>query len=196
MTRQIIQPVLADYTMANDLVLTSITSYQDWVNDTRIAHASLPIELADVDQELDNSITSQELRITSPLGGKIDYLAGVYLYSQDTTFSSDLILLAESETRTFATPNAPFCLPPAGCTVSVGDTNNSVFLQDTQSTAIFGTMTYHIDDQWDVTLGLRQSDEEKTAYAVHGTDANGSPAFNNLVFAGGTFPEEVRKDSG
>jgi len=187
--------VQLDYTMANDLVLTSITSYQDWVNDTRIAHASLPIVLADVGQELDNSITSQELRITSPLGGKIDYLAGVYLYSQDTTFSSDITLLAEAETRTFASPNAPFCLPPAGCTVSVGDTNNSVFLQDTQSTAIFGTMTYHIDDQWDVTLGLRQSDDEKTASAVHGTDPNGSLAFNNLVFAGGTFPEEVRKDS-
>ena len=128
-------------------------------------------------------------------------MAGLYLYKQDTFYYSTLLLLEEAETRTFANPNAPFCLAPAGCQVSAGDTNESLFYQDTESTAIYGTLTYHIDDQWDVTVGLRQSDDEKTTSANHRENIETSPeggnslAFNKLLFAGGEFPEEVRKDS-
>jgi len=171
-----------DWTLTNEIVLTSITSYQDWENDVSIASDSLRNPVFDINQVQANEIWSQELRVTSPVGEMFDYLGGVYLYRQDTTFDQNAVI-GTGATRVFASPLAPFCLPAGGgCQLAQGDTAFSDFDQETRSIAFYGSGTFHVTDQWDVTGGLRWSQDKKEVDVAHLNAPGNSLAFDNLAF--------------
>jgi len=72
-----------------EFTVTSITGYREWKNHQRqdfdqLAVATAAIPTARDDGRVDFSQVSQELRITSPKGGLIDYVAGLYYLKADT----------------------------------------------------------------------------------------------------------------
>jgi iron complex outermembrane receptor protein len=78
----------ADYTLGG-FTLTSITGYRIWKNHQFQDFDALPIPTATFPEARDDGIVdsfqrSQELRITSPTGGLIDYVAGLY-YMESVT---------------------------------------------------------------------------------------------------------------
>src|SRR5690606_2737835 len=107
-----------DWDVLNGHTLTSITGYQDWDNHVIISSDSTPQPVLLSDQRQVNEVISQELRITSPTGGKVEYIAGVYLYGQDTTFNTASTVM-EGANRVFPLPPA---LCPAPCRLTPGDT--------------------------------------------------------------------------
>lgn len=176
--------IQVDWEVLNGHTLTSITGYQDWDNDVIIAADSTPQPVLLSDQQQVNEVVSQELRITSPTGGTVEYIAGVYLYGQDTAFNTASTAL-EGANRVFPLPPAA-CLPP--CRLTPGDTAFQNFDQETRSIAAFGSLTWYLTPRWDVTAGLRWSRDDKEVTIAHFNAPGVRMPFQVL------FPENVIGD--
>jgi iron complex outermembrane receptor protein len=92
---------------------------------------------------------SQELRLTSPGGETIDYVAGLFYFKSDWE---------SSEAQHFNTPNFP-PVGPTGQIFNGSFTNN--FAQKTETWSLFGQATYNISETFRASLGLRYTTEEK-----------------------------------
>ena len=149
--------VQVDWRLANDYLVTSITGYQDWENDVLISADSLRNPMLTSQQTQANQVTSQEFRITSPVSERFEFLAGLFLYAQDTTLYLDSTF-GEGSTRVFPAPSPP-CGNP--CMIIDGDGGITDFDQETRSVAAYGSATWHLAPRWDVTVGLRFSRDEK-----------------------------------
>jgi len=172
-----------DWQVGDGIVLTSITGYQNWENDVVQATDALKNNLADAFEAQENHIYSQEFRITSPTGEKIDYLAGLYLYRQETIWGVDAIIGPDAN-RVFPAPSPP-CANP--CTLAAGDSANSFFDQKTESVAVYGNLTWHFTEQWDVTAGLRFGNDQKDAFISHTNAPGNSWLMDNVILV----PNEV-----
>jgi len=175
--------VQVDWDLDNEFLLTSITGYQDWENDVTIAADSLKNDVLTSNQVQANEIFSQELRITSPGNRDIEYLAGLFLYGQDTTYDSNAII-GPGANRVLPVPSPP-CSSP--CVAQAGDSAISFFDQETRSVAAYGNLTWHLTDQWDVTGGLRWSRDKKDAFISHTNAPGNGFVVDNLFFP----PNEV-----
>ena len=170
--------VQIDWRTANDYLVTSITGYQDWENDVLISADSLRNPMLTSRQVQSNQVTSQEFRITSPASEGFEFLAGLFLYAQDTTLNLNSAFGAGA-TRVFPAPSPP-CGSP--CTITPGDRSITGFDQETRSVAAYGSATWHVAPRWDVTTGLRFSRDEKD---VDKTQVNEGISFvaRRLVFS-------------
>jgi iron complex outermembrane receptor protein len=93
---------------------------------------------------------SQELRLASPTGRSVDYIAGAFLFHSDWH---------SIEHQDWGVPDWPPGSPMAGQLFNGPFTND--FNERTDSKSLFGTSTWHWTDQWRLTAGLRYSDERK-----------------------------------
>lgn len=91
---------------------------------------------------------SQEFRLTSPAGGRFEYVVGVFLFESDWT---------SSEQQFWSTPNFP---PPAPGDLFNGPYTNN-FTQNTRTVSLFGQGTRNFSDAFRASLGIRYTDESK-----------------------------------
>lgn len=138
----------ADYRIGG-FTLTSITAYRksQMTQLTDIDHA--PIDIFNFsDGGLDSDQFTQELRITSPAGEKLEYVAGLYYLDTQvegwTTQKGDFLK--------FSTGSALY--PPA---VLYGERVQS---NETRSYAAYGQATYAISDVFKLIGGLRYTDDK------------------------------------
>jgi iron complex outermembrane receptor protein len=132
--------------------LTSITAYRAWhfvpTNDADGTSASA---ITNAGQAVDDEQWSQEVRLASPTGGPLDWVAGIYYFYQ---YQSNL-----SYTQYGPAAQALYGLPAF---------YNGAYSQvraypKTNSYAAFGQGTWHLTDQWSLTAGLRDTYEDKTS---------------------------------
>ncbi len=105
-------------------------------------------------QVLDTEGTTFEMRLASPLGQKLEYLVGVY--HDDTREHND---------DTFTASNAAALIdayygPLLGAGIGEATAPGGVYFEGVgpfrgKESAVFGEATYHVTDQWKVTLGGR-----------------------------------------
>ncbi|KSB90444.1 hypothetical protein AS593_13260 [Caulobacter vibrioides] len=138
----------ADYKVG-DFTLTSITAYRasEMTQLTDIDHA--PIDIFNYsDGGLDSDQFTQEFRITSPSGGKLEYVAGLYYLKTEvkgwTTQKGDFLK--------FSTGNA--AMPPA---VLYGERLQT---SRTESYAAYGQATYALSEVFKLIGGLRYTNDE------------------------------------
>lgn len=136
-----------------DHSLTSITGYAqyDYRDICDCDFAAVP--LIQVDATEDYSQFSQELRLTSPGGQKLDYILGFYYQQSDLDFRS-----IEGFGTSLASPlldTAPAITPNL--------TRDYSMEQEQEMWAIFGSGTYSLTDRTRITLGVRYFDESKEA---------------------------------
>lgn len=165
--------------------LTSITGYSSFeaTDDQDVDFSPIEVLARYNDQEFDQ--ISQEFRIASPLGETIEYIAGLYFQSTDLEMSNrqdtylanlagyrqdlDIALSAAlAQQGLFAGGQnfgAPFGVVPTLHTVASipGISNVRDFDQESDTYAAFGQMTWHMNEDLALTLGLRYSLEEKEA---------------------------------
>ena len=170
--------VQVDWDLDNDFVFTSITGYQDWENSVNIAADSLKNPVLTSVQTQINEVMSQEFRITSPTDDMIEYLAGLFFYAQDTSFNSDATIFGGAN-RVFPVP-AAVC--PAPCTAQAGDFVVTEFEQETRSIAAYGNLTFRASEVWDITAGLRWSQDKKDAKVNHSNAAGNGFVIDRLIF--------------
>jgi iron complex outermembrane receptor protein len=172
-----------DWTLPGDYKLTSITGYRFWNfsphNDADATN--LPMLEAGV-QNHDQQF-SQELRISSPKGdGPIDYTAGLYYFWQG------------QKTNQYSTYSSYPAVALAFGPQFVGKTQLVDARLRTHSYAAFVQGNWHIQDDLTLTVGLRNTLEQKTMAiyrnldhtvlnpAVPNFDSTGvSPKSNNLA---------------
>jgi len=155
-----------DWTIFDNYTLTSITAYNAY--DDKIPETAGPgvwqRPTTNVQRDLAETY-SEELRITSPKGQMIDFLAGAYLFGQDVSYSQILSATADANRRTAAGTFLP--------------TDQSVYLfdQNTKSEALFGQATWNITNAFRLTGGLRHSWERKSGSTSTTLNPAASAAF-------------------
>lgn len=112
-----------------------------------------PVVATRLDEEFEQ--VSHELRIASPTGQVIEYIAGLYYLDRDFEVKS---------TRDFL-----------GFEPLLSFTRHGEYEESSTSYSAFGQATWNISDTWRTSLGLRYSEEEKEAsneglIAVYGSD--------------------------
>ena len=181
--------LLVDYALDNGLTLASLTSWdyyklQSTYDD--IAQVMAPI-LKVHDSEKGNSF-QQELRLTSAGGETLDWLLGAFYFTNThkrgdeghtpvflfDTLSDDPTVAAVNQVR-FGTP---FPLPFA----TQGQFGFLDAKQDTDYYALYGHATWHINDQFSLTGGLRWQNENKDGKLVQYTN-DPSPSVISLALS-------------
>lgn len=102
---------------------------------------------------------SQEIRITSPLGERFEWIAGLFYQDYEQIFQDRLPVGADSDLP------IPLSLSALGAS-AYGFLNTGAardFYQDSQAYAMFGRVKWNITDQLNLVLGARQTWEEKTS---------------------------------
>ncbi len=128
-------------------------------------------------QDLEES--SFEIRLASNNDSDFEWTVGGFLFDQDIQATDDLLLgtdarvfgnlLTQAATGgalSFPALEAIFGLPANSIFAAGTGTRNS-FDYRASGFAAFAQGTWHINDQWSVTAGLRYSDEEKDSDAVN-----------------------------
>jgi outer membrane receptor protein involved in Fe transport len=130
--------------------------------------------------------TSQELRLTSPTGGKVEYILGAYYETSDLDYFDSIQVPA-------SVPGEPISVLPAAFNPFLANTGSPrLFEQDAESYSAFAQLTFNMSEEFRSTFGLRYSKEEKDASRVlQITDINGDALTGlqavvaPLVYAGG-----------
>jgi iron complex outermembrane receptor protein len=102
---------------------------------------------------------SQELRLTSPLGGAVDYTAGLYGFYQQ--LNDQAVARYGSQAAADFTDSNSGALYTATQAALNGFASAATDIPSTYSTAAYGQATYHITPKLDLTGGARFTYEEK-----------------------------------
>lgn len=153
------------WSLADGWVVRMITGYRDWRDEQfQSGTAFLPLALTSRLGSFDSRSFSNEAQLISPaalLGGRASFVAGLYYYDEKFQIGENL------------------GLSPAYCDVFIRNTQptrvaacqagqqleavNLQFDQTTNSYAGYFQGSYLIADRWDVTAGVRYSQDDKQA---------------------------------
>ena len=127
-------------------VLTSITAWQDWrwqigKGGGGFNSPALPPLIASNDVTFDQAQWSQELRLASPTGGRVDYQTGLFFFGQ----------------RFLTGLNQDFNILP-----TLGISNETHSSVDTINYAGYGEANFHVTRSLILTTGARLTHESKT----------------------------------
>ena len=160
----------ADYAIG-DYSLTAITgklnfNYHELCDCDFVAADILNVNLYE-----DYEQFSQEIRLASPVGETVEWLAGVFYQDYTQTFVDQIDILEGS----FLTNSAPM----------MADTGlRRDFIQESTAWALFARATWNVSDEWHITLGARYTEETKDASKVLNIiDPSTSEALNDPVAA-------------
>lgn len=172
-----------------ELTLTSITAYRDW--ETRelregdfmaagASHVGIFQLHDDGVQKYDQF--SQELRLTSPSGGVLEYLIGAFYYDVDgaNTFTREDITCTASTLAPDATGLRP-CRAGASTFAFPAATSNSRVALD--NWAVFGQATWNVSDSLRLIAGARYTEDEVSFTHVRvNTVGSGGPGISATPF--------------
>jgi iron complex outermembrane receptor protein len=164
-----------------EYTLTSITAHRNQHFDIKNGGVTR-FDIGNGGQQLWNNQSSQELRLTSPLGAKVDYQVGLYglrarVYSDDpTSYGADAGAFNASNAQ-YAALSAPQYRGLLRASQD-GVYRSYVLEPRTTSLAAFGQLNWHVDDKATITAGLRETHESKKGRNRRELDRGGSALTN------------------
>ncbi len=172
-----------------NLDITSITAYRandsDYVSDSD--YNSLEF-LENVFQDVDIRTFTQELRLDTSFGDKVDVLLGGYYFDED--IEQDAGIEYGSDTRTYIDLLAGGAATLAGIEDSLGFARGTffsddtrvleTFTQDNEAYSIFGTADFKATDRLTATLGLNYTKDKKQVSLT----GDNNDVFGNLSLNG------------
>jgi iron complex outermembrane receptor protein len=198
--------VESDFDLEADALSLVVDYYQDWGSVKSItawnelkgrsnsdfdrSELNIMYQLNGVSE--DDSI-SQELRFTSQVDQRLDYMAGLFYFEQTTDGGNgEPYIFLGDDFLTIAGQQDLEELLPAGVPIRVvaqpGDSIRADVRLETETIAVFGQGTLHLGDRWHITGGLRWTDEDKSADLFVAIDSTapstalpGSPSLLNAV---------------
>lgn len=175
----------ANWGLAGNFQLTAITAWRNWFFDPHndLDGTSAPM-ITDMGYQVSDRQFSQEIRLASPRGEAMDYVLGAFLFDQSV--DNTLRLTAGSQADRLLLP----AVLPAGLNVFNGATSLSQGHAETRSLALFGQGTWHLTDRLDAQVGLRLTQEHKTAWVnrLAPTGTSTLPAFLDALRQGEIGP--------
>lgn len=161
----------ASYQVSDQLQLKYIGSSRENYSPTNIDFDNTALDIFDVPAEYDDENTTHELQANFA-GERFNVVSGLYYYDGTSCGNFNAILGVLGRTA-FATP---------GLTREVTGCNNS------ESTALYGEVSFALTDQWSMSVGARYTEEEKQAIVSNGL------VFDNVYPYSGWIPGYVRPD--
>ncbi|MCZ4298218.1 MULTISPECIES: TonB-dependent receptor [Henriciella] len=190
--------VSADISWQSDVgELTSITSYRDWDNGSGqdMDFSAADIWFRDSDETTDAFATfSQEIRLAGATD-KLDWLVGAY-YANETLDRTDFINFGNDyffyfQQLLLGASGGAFNLAALPGSIYTGETKatEDIFKQEADTYAIFTNNTFSFTDQFDLTVGLRYTIDEKTLNSdFDGNEGSCSTALAVFGAANGLTP--------
>ncbi len=132
-----------------DYTLTSLTGWSEYDNERFTDTDFLSVDYLTSGFESDFDQWSQEFRLTSPTGGRVDYIVGIYYLDNHMDYAN----------VTDAAFPPPYTIGP----LLIDSTSRVSYQQDTELLSLFGQGTLTLAADWRLTVALRYSDEEKDA---------------------------------
>lgn len=175
-THQFLLSGQGDWTFGRGYKLTSITAYQTWAfiptNDADFTALPIAINTNYVDHA---SQVSQELRLASPTGDRVEWVAGLYYFQQTVHGLADTT--EQADAWAFNSTLAALANGTAARAAALSSTLNGLSYLTTeapksQSYAAFGQAVWHIAPKWALTLGFRETYEDKTQSIVSSAQGN------------------------
>ncbi len=136
-------------------VLTSVTGYYNYHFNEKEDADGTPLSLLNIEAPENYHQLSEELRLSSPEGGRLEYMAGVYFHTDQMNFRHDnsyfFLTPTVAAARSFST-----LLPysPLGQDIA--------FSQSEHTYSVFAATTWRMAEKLSVSAGLRASRVEKT----------------------------------
>lgn len=142
--------------------LRLLSGYRDW--DNRQSERDISLTAADLfgrDAYYRSKSHSEELQLVSPADQRLTFVGGLYYFREDYTIGT-VINLEPGYCPIFIKKALPTRL--AACLAGPQqNASNNLFNQVTESFAGYGQATFKITPTWDVTGGLRYSQDNKNA---------------------------------
>lgn len=130
-----------NYTFGNDIELSSLTGFSRLTRSYVRENSNSPFFMNMQNRSEDYNSWSQEIRLTSPSGGKVEWMVGAYWQQTDLELRSDNLRAELRRPRRY----------------------NEVF-EDAEWLSAFATLTYNFwDDKASIDLGARYTDIKKEA---------------------------------
>lgn len=164
---------------AGENTLTSITGYSEYDFDELCDCDFTGGNVFNVSMGEEYEQISQEIRLTSPTGGALEYILGAYYESSDLKFTDTILLPGNSVLVPLLNANPAFNGTPlqgiAG--TAVADTGTPrLFTQDAESQSVFAQVSWNMSEEFRSTFGLRYTKDEKDATRTLGiTEIDGDP---------------------
>ena len=167
------EDVLTLHYRIGDQTLTSVTGFYNYHFQQNVDADGTPEQLFTIQFAERYHQASQELRIASPSGDTLQYMAGLYfqsdglhLHGGDQDFFFDTLPIETDVAKRPALAALVPYLPLAATTP-----NDGVYSQDERSYAAFGSLGWNVTDRLKLTTGVRGSWVDKTASqsAFYGT---------------------------
>ncbi len=134
-----------------DLTIRSITGYRDISTKSSFDTDGTNLNLGfNIFQE-NSEMFSQELQLLTPIGDRINVVAGVYYYDEDNSSNLD-----------FQFENDPIVCAAFAQSAGCFATTSFVSANKTKAWAVFGELTWSVTDRFRMIVGGRYSDEEKS----------------------------------
>ncbi len=132
----------------NEAISVHDQSYNYGYSGFWVYYAGVPREVVAGVKHYESTTKTQELRLASTTEGKLDWLVGAYYNEVDYDAQSFDFIAGVDDFYGMTNPQAP----------DLGYSNfmDSVF----RDRAVFGEVTYHITDAWQVTAGARYFDQK------------------------------------
>lgn len=147
--------------------LTSITAYRDALFDAKNDNTWTHFDITRSGALIDQKQVSEELRLSSSIGKSVDYTAGIYLL--DSEVDSTDRSLAGTDAGAFNASAAQYTTLSSRAVgkLLLQDSLRDQFVRTrtqphTKTAGAFGQANWHLDEKSTLTLGLRQTHEEKT----------------------------------
>ena len=163
--------VQADYQLG-EYTLTSITAQRGWDNreiregdwlDRPAAYVGNAFAQLHDDGPQESKTFSQELRIASPTGKALEYVAGLYYYRADAdrTFTRAVTSCTASTLAIDATGQRPCA---TGASTFASASSKAFFGSEFQNTAAFADGRFHVTDDLTLIGGVRVTRDELSYY--------------------------------
>lgn len=163
-----------DWDLSDTLSLTSVTGYLDIHSEEMASYSRTP-EGGGIGTPLNSRETfSQELRLASDFDGPFNFQLGAYYEDRDIFFQTGQTVFGAASaiailfplTGGAAGPFGPF--GPTGADIATGNTYDWEYFQGTEAeaTSLFASFDYDLTNRWNVSGGLRWTDEEKTGQFI------------------------------
>jgi outer membrane receptor protein involved in Fe transport len=148
--------------------LTSITSFRQVDSFSNIDSDFSSADIITNELNTDIDTFTQEIRLTSTNGDKVDWMIGGFLFDESLDYSDELPFGGGYRRYLDALSGGAFSAVPAliglpGAFGNAGQGVAEVGFLDNQALSIFGTLDFHISDRLTASLGLNYTDDEKEA---------------------------------
>ena len=146
-----------------------LSGYRDW--DNKQSERDIMLTRADLfgrQSTYRSKSHSEELQFQSPTGNRLNFTTGIYYFREDYRIAN-IINLGSDYCSIFIRNALPALLPACNAGAQMNAANND-FNQVTESFAVYGQGTFDITSNWDLTAGIRYSQDDKHATLVSNTN--------------------------